>query len=152
MFICSDFVTAKIFSFFKKWLISLLRCMNLELQVHTKAGFRAILQMKPCTPLNLARLITPKVPHEKFLRMSDYRASSNRSWKPRVCVVFYNNAPQSKAVTVNNKRKIFSFLSLLSWRRRSSVLTRTLIPADASIASVSHLQYLLNSGLHCRNF
>ena len=45
--------------------------------------------------------------HEKFLRMSDYQASS----KPRSCFVFYNNVPQSKAVTVNNKRKIFSFLT-----------------------------------------
>lgn len=37
--------------------------------------------------------------------MSDYLALSN----PRIYFAFYNNAPQSKDVTVNNKREIFSF-------------------------------------------
>ena len=71
------------------------------------------LQTKSCTSPNLSRLITPKVSHEKFLRMSDYRASSN----PRFvlfCFVFfffYNNTPQSKAVTVKKKLRKFFFLA-----------------------------------------
>ena len=36
--------------------------------LHIKVGCQAILQTKPCTSPNLSRLITPKVPHEKFLR------------------------------------------------------------------------------------
>ena len=70
------------------------------------------LQTKSCTSPNLSRLITPKVSPEKFLRMSDYRASSN----PRFvlfCFVFffYNNTPQSKAVTVKKKLRKFFFLA-----------------------------------------
>ena len=116
----------------------------MQLQV----GCQAILQTKPCTSLNLARLITAKVPHEVFLSISGYQASS----KPRICFVFYNNPPQRKAVTVNNKRKIFSFLTCLSWCRHSSAPTCTLGRADVSIASVSHLRCSLSSGLHCKLF
>ena len=79
--------------------------------------------------------------------MSDYRASSNS----RICFNFYNNAPQSKAVTVNNKRKIFSFLTRLSWRRCLSVVTHTLIQADSSIdASIASVSRLRCSGLSLR--
>ena len=80
------------------------------------------LQTKSCTSPNLSRLITPKVSHEKFLRMSDYRASSN----PRFVLFcfFYNNTPQSKAVTVKKKIKKILFLGV-------SELTQTLISADA---------------------
>jgi len=52
---------------------------------------------------NLAQLIMAEVRHEKFLRMSNYQASSN----PRICF-FFNNAPQS-TVAVNKNRKISSF-------------------------------------------
>ena len=103
------------------------------------------LQTKSCTSPNLSRLITPKVSHEKFLRMSDYRASSN----PRFvlfCFVFfffYNNTPQSKAVTVKKKLRKFFFLACPSWRRHLSALTRTFVRADASIASVSRLLFCL---------
>ena len=79
--------------------------------------------------------------------MSDYRASSNS----RICFNFYNNAPQSKAVTVNNKRKIFSFLTRLSWRRCLSAVTHTLIRADSSIdASIASVSRLRCSGLSLR--
>ena len=79
--------------------------------------------------------------------MSDYRASSNS----RICFAFYNNAPQSKAVTVNNKRKIFSFLMRLSWHRCLSAVTHTLIRADASIdASIASVSRLRCSGLSLR--
>ena len=37
-------------------------------------------------------------------------------------------------IRCNNKRKIFSFLTRPSWRRRSSAPTNTLVPANASIA------------------
>ena len=55
----------------------------------------------------LSPLITAEIPHEKLLRMSDYQALLH----PRICsfVFFNNNAPQSKALTVSNKRKIFPF-------------------------------------------
>ena len=89
-------------------------------------------------------LITPKVPPEKFLRMSDYWASSNL----RFCFVFHNNAPQSKAVTVNNERKIFSFLMCWSWCWCSSVPMHTFIWAGMSIVSVSCLCCLLSSVLY----
>ena len=48
----------------------------------------------------------------------------------------HNNAPQSKAVTVNNTRKILSCLMCPSWRRCSSTLMRTLFEDDASVVSV----------------
>ena len=105
-FISCRFCSCENFQLYNKWLV-FFRCMNVELQIHIKVGCQAILRTKPCTSLNLVRLITAKVTHKKFLGMSDYQASSN----PRICFVFYNNAPQSKAVTVNNKRKIFSFLT-----------------------------------------
>ena len=92
-----------------------------------------------------SRLIMLKVPPEKFLRMSDsYWASSNL----RFCFVFHNNAPQSKAVTVNNGRKIFSFLMCPSWCRRSSAPMHTFVWADMSIVSVSCLPCLLSSVLY----
>ena len=56
------------------------------------------------TKFTVARLIMAEVPHKKFLRMSNYQTSSN----PRI--FFFNNAPQS-TVAVNEKRKIFSFLT-----------------------------------------
>ena len=107
------------------------------------------LQTKSCTSPNLSRLITPKVSHEKFLRMSDYRASSN----PRFVLYcffffFYNNTPQSKAVTVKKKIKKILFLGV-------SELTQTLISADAyprpswCVDCVSFASaFLLSSGLY----
>ena len=109
-FISFRFCSCENFQLYNERLV-FFRCMNLELQLHIKVGYRAILQTKPCTSLNLVRLITAKVTHTKFLGMSYYQASSN----PRICFVFYNNAPQSKAVAVKNKRKIFSFLTRPSW-------------------------------------
>ena len=76
-----------------------------------KVRCQTILKTKPSTSRNLDRLTSAKVPHENLLRsglkMSDCQASSN----PRNCFVFHNSAPQSKVVTVNIKRKIFSFLT-----------------------------------------
>ena len=95
-----------------------------------------------CTSPNLSRLITPKVSHEKFLRMSDYRASSN----PRFvlfCFFFLQQYTTKQSChSVENLRKFF-FLACPSWRRHLSALTRTLVPADASIASVSRLLFCL---------
>ena len=59
------------------------------------------------TKFTVARLFTAEVRHEKFIRMSNYRASSN----PTICLFFFfNNAPQS-TVAVNKETKIFSFLT-----------------------------------------
>ena len=109
-------------------------------QLHIKVECQVISKMKPSTTLNLST----KVPHEKSLEWG--RASSN----PRICFVFHNNAPQSKVVTANNKNKIFSFLTRMSWCRCSSALICTLIQADAYIVSVSSLCCSLSSGLHCK--
>ena len=92
-FISCRFCSCENFQLYNKWLV-FFRCMNVELQIHIKVGCQTILQTKPCTSLNLVRLITAKVTHTKFLGMSYYQASSN-----------------PKAVAVNNKRKIFSFLT-----------------------------------------
>ena len=62
--------------------------------------------------------------------------------------VFYNNAPKSKAVTVNYKRKNISFLIRLSWRRHLSALACTLVQADTFIASVARLHCSLSCDLH----
>ena len=78
------------------------------------------LRVKPCMSPNLARLIMAEVPHEKFLRMSNY---CSRFFKPKNLFVFFNNAPQSKAVAVNKKRKIFSLLIHQHWRVPSAELT-----------------------------
>ena len=119
------------FQVFKEQLVYFVY-MNLELQLHIKEGCQVILQTKPCTSANLSRLFMVKVRHEKFVRMTDYQASS----KLKIFSVPYNHAPQSKVVTVNNKRKIFPFLTHPSWWRRSWVLTSILIQADAYIALV----------------
>ena len=101
-----------------------------------------------CTSPNLSRLITPKVSHEKFLRMSDYRASSN----PRFvlfCFVFFLQQYTTKQSchSVEEFKKIL-FLGV-------SELTQTLVSTDAyprpswfvdcvSFASA----FLLSSGLY----
>ena len=64
-------------------------------------------------------------------------------------LIFYNNALKSKAVTGNNRRRIFSFLVPLSSCRCSSAMTCTFVQADTSTASVSHLHCSLSSGMHC---
>ena len=56
------------------------------------------------TKFTVARLFTAGVRHEKFLRMSNYQASSN----PTICLFFFS--PQS-TIAVNKERKIFSFLT-----------------------------------------
>ena len=61
------------------------------------------------TKFTVARLFTAEVRHEKFLRMSNYHASSNPTINI-LFVFFFNNAPQS-TVAVNKERKIFSFLT-----------------------------------------
>ena len=86
-------------------------------------------------------------PCDDQICIDDIVIGSDRSWGT-ICFVFYNNAPESKAVTVNNKRKIFSFMTRPSWCRCSSTPTHTLVWADASIASFSHLRCSLSSGLH----
>ena len=54
--------------------------------------------------------IAAEVCHEKYLRMSNYQASRFKPKNLFVCFFFSNNAPQS-TVSVNKKRKIFSFLT-----------------------------------------
>ena len=81
------------------------------------------LQTKSCTSPNLSRLITPKVSHEKFLRMSDYRASSN----PRFvlfCFFFLQQYTTKQSCHSEEKIKKILFLGV-------SELTQTLISADA---------------------
>ena len=69
-------------------------------------------------------------------RISDCWASSTlRSW-----FAFHNNAPQSKAVTVNYKIKRFSYLMHPSWRCWH-------IPSSELM--LLRLHYSLSSGLHC---
>ena len=103
------------------------------------------LQTKSCTSPNLSRLITPKVSHEKFLRMS---ARLSSFFKPEICFVlffFFFTTIHHKAKLSQWRKKLrkFFFLACPSWRRHLSALTRTLVRADASIASVSRLLFCL---------
>ena len=91
----------------------------------------------------LSPLITAEIPHEKPLRMSDYQALLH----PRICsfvFFFYNNAPQSKALTVNNKRKIFPF-----WKVQTDADACQCwhVPLSQLMHFTSHCS--LCSGLHC---
>ena len=98
-----------------------------------------------CTSPNLSRLITAYVPQENFLRMSYYRPSSN----PRIVLFVTTMNHKAKLSQWITKEKYFSSRTCPSGRSFSSSLTRTLVRADASIASVSHLHCSLSSGLHC---
>ena len=80
------------------------------------------LQTKSCTSPNLSRLITPKVSHEKFLRMSDYRASSN----PRFVLFCFFLQQYTTKQSCHSEEKIKKILFL-----GVSELTQTLISADA---------------------
>ena len=85
----------------------------------------AILQTKLCTSPNLSWLITPKVPHEKLLRMRDYQASSNL----RICFVLFfffllQCTTKQSCHSEEQIRKNFFFPDV-------SKLTQTLVSADA---------------------
>ena len=83
------------------------------------------LQTKSCTSPNLSRLITPKVSPEKFLRMSDYRASSN----PRFvlfCFVFFFLQQYTTKQSCHSVEKFKKILFL-----GVSELTQTLVSTDA---------------------
>ena len=119
--------------------------MNLELQSHIslKVGCRAILQTKPCTSPNLSRL-------NKSLIKRCLEWATIELLQPREFVLFFATMHHKANLSQYNKRKIFSFLTLPNWRRSSQwPVTRTLVSAEASVASFSRLRCSLSSGLHC---
>ena len=112
---------------------------------------KAILQTKPCTSPNSSRLITPKVPHEKFLRMSDYRASSNPRFALSFLFVFFFLQQYTTKQSCHSEQKIKKILFL-----GVSELTQTLVSADAyprpnwCVDCVNFASaFLLSSGLYC---